>query len=203
MRVLKQRGSNLKNNRYLWLTLSLFVCAFLLTACGFTLRGYGSSAQKLPFKTIYVSYSEQTEFGVMLRRHLRSNGDITIVNEPKKAQVRLMGLSEARRKDILSLSSYGRTREHSLIYQLKFQVINSKNQMLIPPTLLSLRRTLAYNETEALSKESEERLLYRDMQLDAVQQIIRQLAVLPQQPDDSLPSQNDSTKQNATTTGRT
>jgi len=199
---LKQAGSRGKNYPRLRVMLFLLVCTFLLTACGFALRGYGPSAQKLPFKTIYVSYSDQSEFGLMLRRHLRSYGDITIADSSKNAQVRLIGLSEVRRKEVLSLSSYGRAREYSLFYDIRFRVTDSKNQELIPPTLLSLRRTITYNETEALSKEGEERMLYRDMQSDLVQQIIRQLAALPQPPDNPLPSQNNATTQDAATTGR-
>ena len=37
-------------------------------------------------------------------------------------------------------------------------------------------RDVSYNESEALSKEAEFELLYRDMRNDAVQQIIRRLA---------------------------
>jgi LPS-assembly lipoprotein len=37
---------------------------------------------------------------------------------------------------------------------------------------------MAFDETQVLAKESEEALLYRDMQADLVQQIMRRLAAL-------------------------
>ena len=38
-----------------------------------------------------------------------------------------------------------------------------------------LRRDMSFNDPGPLSKESEEALLYRDMQADAVQQLLRRL----------------------------
>jgi len=40
---------------------------------------------------------------------------------------------------------------------------------------LILKRDISFNDNQALAKESEEALLYRDMQSDAVQQLIRRL----------------------------
>ena len=40
---------------------------------------------------------------------------------------------------------------------------------------IALKRDLSYSDTEALGKEAEEALLYRDMQNDAVQQLLRRL----------------------------
>jgi LPS-assembly lipoprotein len=37
---------------------------------------------------------------------------------------------------------------------------------------------MAFDETQVLAKESEEALLYRDMQADLVQQIMRRLAAV-------------------------
>jgi LPS-assembly lipoprotein len=41
-----------------------------------------------------------------------------------------------------------------------------------------LRRDYSFNDQEQLSKESEEALLYRDMQTDAVQQLLRRLQAI-------------------------
>ena len=42
----------------------------------------------------------------------------------------------------------------------------------------TLRRNIAVDESQVLAKESEEALLYRDMQADLVQQILRRLAAI-------------------------
>jgi LPS-assembly lipoprotein len=57
-------------------------------------------------------------------------------------------------------------------------VIDAKGGQLLAPTEITLRRNLAFNEQQVLAKESEEALLYRDMQSDLVQQILRRLAAM-------------------------
>ena len=46
---------------------------------------------------------------------------------------------------------------------------------MIEPTALVARRDITFNESELLAKESEEGLLYRDMQSDLVRQIVSRL----------------------------
>ena len=48
----------------------------------------------------------------------------------------------------------------------------------IPVTEITLTRDFSYSDTEALSKESEEALLFRDMQADLLQQLLRRLAAV-------------------------
>jgi len=40
------------------------------------------------------------------------------------------------------------------------------------------RRDLSFNESAVLAKDAEEALLYRDMQSDIVQQLMRRLSIL-------------------------
>jgi len=93
-----------------------------------------------------------------------------------EAQFVLLG--ESRNKSILSLNSLGRVREYLLTYTMSFTVRDAQGAELVPPTQISLRRNMAFDETQVLAKESEEALLYRDMQADIVQQIIRRLAAM-------------------------
>jgi LPS-assembly lipoprotein len=52
---------------------------------------------------------------------------------------------------------------------------------VLAPTTISLKRNLSFKENEVLAKEAEEALLYRDMQSELVQQIMRRLAVVKMQ----------------------
>ncbi|MBI2295534.1 MAG: hypothetical protein HYU76_05770, partial [Betaproteobacteria bacterium] len=45
----------------------------------------------------------------------------------------------------------------------------------IPASEIVLKRDYSFNDEQALSKESEEALLFRDMRNDAVQQLVRRL----------------------------
>jgi LPS-assembly lipoprotein len=48
--------------------------------------------------------------------------------------------------------------------------------VFLPTSEILLTRDMAYNDAQVLAKENEEALLYRDMQTDMVQQIMRRLA---------------------------
>jgi LPS-assembly lipoprotein len=50
-----------------------------------------------------------------------------------------------------------------------------------------LRRDITYSDSDVLGKEQEEALLYRDMQNDAVQQIVRRLEVAKVDPSNPPP----------------
>jgi LPS-assembly lipoprotein len=157
------------------LSLVLMTCALIaLSACGFALRG----AVVLPFSSIYIGLPDNSSLAGELKRTIRSNGHTTILNDATQAQITLDVLSEQREKTILSLNSQGRVREFALHYHFRFRVKNVEGKELLAPTMISLQRRLSYNEEQALAKEAEEALLYRDMQSDLVQQIVRRLAKL-------------------------
>jgi LPS-assembly lipoprotein len=62
--------------------------------------------------------------------------------------------------------------------RVKFRVRTLQGVELIAPTEVVLQRDISFNETAVLAKESEEILLYRDMQSDLVQQLLRRVAAI-------------------------
>jgi LPS-assembly lipoprotein len=150
--------------------------AATLSACGFQLRGSDGRAA-IPFKTIYLGVAETSPLGIELRRNIRAR-DTKIVGDPKAADAVVQVLSETRDKSILTLNTQGRIREYTLAYRLRFRVTDQAGKELIQPTDIALKRDISFNESQAIAKEKEEDLLYRDMQSDAVQQIMRRLAAL-------------------------
>jgi LPS-assembly lipoprotein len=160
--------------KHLFKSLSLLILVCVLAGCGFALRG----AVVLPFSSIYIGLPDNSNLGGELKRHIRSNGQTQIANDAIQAQIVLEVLSEQREKTILSLNSQGRVREFALHSHFRFRVKNSAGKELLAPTMISLQRRVTYNEEQALAKEAEEVLLYRDMQSDLVQQIVRRLARL-------------------------
>ncbi len=144
---------------------------FTLAGCGFQLRG----AANLPYETLYVAAAPTSTFATQLRRAVASNSQTKIVDDPKEAQATLHVLSELREKAILSLSGGGRVREFQLRYRVSYRVADKDNKELRAPTQIYLHRDFSFNDQDTLSKESEEALLYRDMQTDAVNQLLRQL----------------------------
>lgn len=148
--------------------------ALALAGCGFQLRG---SAQ-LPFRTMYLGVGESSGLGNELRRNLRSASNVTIVDDPNEAQARFELISEAREKEVLSINAAGRAREYTLRYRIQYRVHDGKGTDFIAPSTLTLKRDISFNEDATLAKESEEGLLFRDMQTDMVQQILRRLSLI-------------------------
>ena len=71
-------------------------------------------------------------------------------------------------------------REYVLRYRVRFKLRTRDGFELIPDSELIQEREISFNETAALSKETEEQLLYRDMRSDLVQQLMRRLAAVRQ-----------------------
>jgi len=150
---------------------SAALLALLLAACGFQLRGVAG----LPFETLYVP-GATGGIALELKRNIQSGSATRVVDDPKAAEALLQFSEETRTKEILALSSAGRVREFRLVYRVGFRVGDGKGGDYLPPSTVTLTRDVTYDDAVALAKETEEQLLFRDMQADMVQQIMRRLA---------------------------
>ena len=145
----------------------------LLSGCGFHLRG----PQALDFATVHINVPEQSEFGAQLRRLIATTGTTRVEEDAARAEARLQILANDRGREILSLTGAGKVREYQLVQVLRFQLLDRAGKTVIPPTSLSARREYTFDDSQVLGKDQEEALLYRDMQNDLVQQLMRRLAV--------------------------
>jgi len=146
------------------------VMATLLSACGFHLRGQA----QLPFETLYIPGANP--LAVELKRNVAAASKARLVDSPGEAQAVLGFTQELREKIILSFSAAGRVSEYQLRYRVGFRVTDAKGaQVFLPTSEILLTRDMAYSDAQVLAKETEEALLYRDMQRDMVQQIMRRL----------------------------
>ncbi|HEX7987095.1 MAG TPA: LPS assembly lipoprotein LptE [Duganella sp.] len=151
-----------------------------LSACGFHLRGDGGH-YTLPFPTMYVGLPESSPLAVDLKRNINANGSTTVVKTAKEAEGIIEVISNpehTKTKTILSLNSNGRVRQYLLQYSIVFRVLNRQGAELLGPTSIALSRPIDFNETQLLAKEQEEALLYKDMQTDLVQQMMRRIAAI-------------------------
>jgi LPS-assembly lipoprotein len=94
------------------------------------------------------------------------------------AQVLLDVLQEQREKVVVGLNASGQVREFQLRIRLQFRLRSRDGKELIPATELLQQRDISFSESAVLAKEAEEALLYRDMQADIVQQLMRRLAAV-------------------------
>jgi LPS-assembly lipoprotein len=155
-----------------------FAAALLATltvaGCGFQLRG----EQKLPFETIFLNTPPNSPLGATLSRQIRSGTETRTVEQASEANAVLDILGESRDKEILTLNAQGRAVEYKLIYRLRFRLHDGKGREYIAPTEMRAQRDISINDSQVLAKESEEALLYRDMQTDLVQQLLRRIAAV-------------------------
>ena len=168
----------MKPSRRLFLTaLGLGTVPVWLAGCGFQLRQTNDFA----FKTLYANFSTTSPLGVELRRNLLGAGRIELLTEPKQmlqADAILDILSEERQQVAVGVSATGQVRELQLRLRVRFRLRTPQGVELIEPVLLAQQRDLSFTETAALSKEIEMGILYRDMQTDIVQQIMRRLSAV-------------------------
>lgn len=158
-------------------TVLLFLMLGLLAGCGFHLRG--AEEVRLPVKSLYIGLPSNSPLRVAIVRNIEAAGGTGIVNDPKAAEAVLEVIQpEKRERALLSLNGEGQPVEFTLLYRFSFHVRDNNGHELIPVTALTLKRDMSFNSSYALAKEQEADNLYRDMQQDLAQQILRRLSAM-------------------------
>ncbi len=141
-----------------------------LAGCGFHLRG----DVRYAFSTVYVNAPAASPIAAELKRTLEGGGT-TIAETATTAEVTLDLSGVADDKQVLSLSGGGRVREYSLSKRVTFAVHDANGRDWMPAAEIVVRRSYSFNESEVLAREAQEARLFKEMQTDAVQQIVRRL----------------------------
>ena len=144
-----------------------------VAGCGFKLRG----SQNYGFERIAVLPNPGGPLVTELRRSLANAVTVLPAEAPlSQAQVVLDLLQEQREKIVVGVNASGQVREFQLRLRVRFKLRTPQGQELIGPSEISQQRDISFNESAVLAKEAEEGLMYRDMQSDIVQQLLRRLA---------------------------
>ena len=154
----------------------LVLSIMVLSACGFQLRG----AYSLPYESLYFATGDNV-IGAGLKRQIRVSGT-RIAESKDDASVTFLPSGEMRDTVILSLSSGGRVREKRLRYRYAYRIVDAKGRDLVPPSYVELNRDVSYADSATLAKTQEEDLLWRDMESDLVQQLMRRLVTAKARP---------------------
>jgi LPS-assembly lipoprotein len=153
---------------------SLFAAALvacMLAACGFHLRGEANYS----FSSIYVNAPGAPLLAAEMKRALNATGSAKTVDDAKQAQVILDIPVVADDKEVLSISGAGAVQEYALIKRVTFSLHDPLGNDWLPPGEIQLRRSYTFNESEVLARGIQEERLLKEMQTDAVQQLIRRL----------------------------
>jgi LPS-assembly lipoprotein len=157
------------------LRLSLFAIGGSLYGCGFKLRG----AVQLPFTALWSNFPATSSVGNEFKRALRtSNPQLQFVDVREKAQVVLNVLAESKDKLVLGLSSAGVVREYQLQVTLRYELLDGKGRELTAAQDIILKRDVTTSDAQIVAKEREDELLFREMQNDLIQQLMRRLAAI-------------------------
>ena len=148
-----------------------FALSMGLFACGFHLRGEAHYA----FATLFLNSPPALPITTELKRSLEGIGCAQLVAAAAGAEAVLEVNSVEDTKQILSLSGGGKVAEYLLTKRVMFRVHDNDGQDWLPTAEVLVRRSYTYSDTEALAKEAQEQRLWREMQTDSVQQIVRRL----------------------------
>ena len=152
----------------------LGLVASLPWGCGFQLRG----RMDLPFETMYVEGMTYSAFTSQLRRNIAAGGSTRLVDQPGDAAAVVYLLGDSQERGILTVSGAGRVRELQLRYRVSFRVATATGREWLPVNEVVVVRDLTYDDTQILAKEGEAQMLFRDMQSDAVQQVLRRIQAI-------------------------
>ena len=146
-----------------------------LAGCGFKLRGY----QAFAFTRIAIMPNPGGAIAQELRRSFGAVVQVLAPDEPlTQAQLVLNVGNEQREKVVVGVNVSGQVREFQLRMRVRLRLTTALGKELIDDDEILQQRDFSYYETFALAKEAEEALLFRDMQSDIVQQILRRLAAV-------------------------
>lgn len=149
---------------------------FMLTACGFHLRG----ALELPVElnNVYISAKSSTVLVEDIKTILETNG-ATVLNDATAASATIKIDKEKNSERVLSVDSDGRGREYELQYTVSFSVTSTvdaeTSRVVIDNKKLELVRDYVYDSSAVLGKSREKGVLIRDMQRDASRLIMLQI----------------------------
>ena len=151
------------------------LAAVALVGCGFKLR----SSQTFAFQTLAVTPEKN---GMVAADLIRYFGNAIVPLAPvlgsAPPQVIVDILQEVREKNVVGVNASGQVREFQLKIRLKFRMRLPDGRELIAPTEIAQLRDISFNESAVLAKEAEEVLLFRDMQADLLQQLLRRLSAI-------------------------
>lgn len=155
-----------------WIAALVTLVVLLLSACGFHLRG----SYSLPFDTLYIALPDTTELHATIKRNIESMSQTRIIDDPKEAQAILTVLGDTQQKNILALSGRGQVREFQLVRTFKFRLHNAAGREFMPPSQIVIHREMTFDDSQLLAKQAEEVLIWQDIQVDLVQQLLRRLS---------------------------
>lgn len=150
----------------------VLLLSVVLSACGFTLRGYGDSAA-LPdsLRELRVDASEgNTDTRNALQIQLRAGG-ATLTDD---ADYTLWLGRERTEEEVISLDSSARAGEYALTLIFSFE-LREGTETVLGPEQINLEQSYQADPQNAIAKQQEADLILEEMRRDAARRIVSRL----------------------------
>lgn len=163
-----------QQNKLLFRT-GLLALLLLLTACGFHMRG----AVELPagIRSVYIESSQDSAMLRYLKNSLEASG-VRLVSDAAHADA-VLALSNVRRiRRVLTVGSDGRALEYELLYSVDISLTGRNNKVILKKQSMSLTRQYRHDDAAVLGGVSEEGLIWKEMERDMAQAVVRRLSTI-------------------------
>lgn len=147
---------------------------FLLSACGFHLRGMIDIPEWLDNVSI-ISRDGNKELVAKLKSVLEGY-KIKVNDDPALAKYWLMINRSNLQQQIVSIGASTNPRQYQLIMTTEFSLTTPKGQVVKPVRQVTVTRQLTVNNDRILGSNAEESILISEMRQDTVIQIINRLS---------------------------
>jgi LPS-assembly lipoprotein len=180
----------MQRRRLLLAGLATGLASSTLVGCGFELR----HRYNMAFKSIQLTgFAGNSPLAAELARALEASG-VDVVGSTLEAvkaassatvprtHIVFNALKDSRDMVVSSTTAYSQVRSMSVRSTVTFQILRGDGTVLLSNTEVALARDMSYNEKDALAKQNESAAMYRAMQTDIVNQLMRRLsAIQPEQ----------------------
>ena len=150
----------------------LLLLAFFLASCGFQLRG----APALGIRALNVTSTGASQVAAEIRRTL-ATGPTRVVTDLKQADAQLRVLQEVRDKSVATITTSGTVYEFELRLVVRYELtVPGREIPVIAPVETVAKRLVTYSASAPIAKEAEEQLMYKEMQTELADRILRHVA---------------------------
>lgn len=151
----------------------VFSLLFLLTACGFHLRGQEPLPPQL--NSIYISSKAPYDNLIKILTARLEKLKVAVVPTPAQASYTLQLVGESFSETAQSVSVDTQFRQYQLYYSANFILIDHNNKVILPEFSLGSTRYYSTQTGQALGSSFEKNRLHGEMQREVVSQLLNRL----------------------------
>ena len=154
--------------------------AFLLSGCGFQLRGPVSlpPQMRITYVQTPASLTPPGSLSQQLPQAL-ARGGVTVTRNPAEATATITIGRETSGRRTMAADRFDIKRQYFLTYEVIYRVTLANGQALTGDESMNATRTLVFDENRVLAFEEAQDIMIEDMARELTWQIVRRLEAIP------------------------